>query len=160
MNGEMVMNRVMLFVGGACIGGALMYALDPNSGSKRRAVAKKKALSAWHSSQDAAQKAREVAQRASGAAAHGRDFLRARTIAIDPPSLRKKERASALQTARRLTGSRAAMNAVAGVLGGIFAAYWLFREQPWLAATGVAGAGYLTRSRSHDGARVEEAIQS
>jgi len=66
-------NRSVAFLGGVGLGSALMYLLDPDAGSRRRAVARNKAVSTWHDSRELARKAaRDARHRATGAVARGR----------------------------------------------------------------------------------------
>ncbi len=67
------MNRTVLFLTGAGVGGGLMFLLDPDRGRHRRAYVRDKATATWHDTGDAIRKtARDAGNRAYGTYAAAR----------------------------------------------------------------------------------------
>ncbi len=95
--------RIVALLGGIGIGAAVMYALDPQGGRRRRALARDKAVSlAKETSKVVGARSRDIGNRAKGVAAevrsvlagkgNGGDELRSRSTAPGP--LGRTERAS------------------------------------------------------------------
>lgn len=71
------MKKGLLFVGGIGVGAALMYALDPDRGNRRRALARDKVASASHrSALYLGRLSRDVRNRARGAVAETTECIR------------------------------------------------------------------------------------
>lgn len=78
------MNRSGTFVSGLAIGASLMYILDPDRGTRRRAMVRDKAVRAMHTSQDFLGKAsRDLRHRTSGIVAKARHRFRHLTAPDD-----------------------------------------------------------------------------
>jgi uncharacterized membrane protein len=125
---------LLRLAGGALIGAAAMYLLDPESGNRRRALVRDKAVHAAHRATDAAETtARDLRNRTQGVVAmvaHGR------VDRFGRPELLQKNWSP---TARLLSGAG----------GGALAVYGAARRDLLGAALGMAGAGLLARAATN-----------
>lgn len=137
---DMVGRTAGFLVGGAALGAALMYLLDPTGGRRRRALLRDQAMHLAHEAGDAAgMTARDVRNRGQGMLAETRDMFR-------------KD-----GTSHSTNGNTGRMNLLegdwpptarllAGVLGGALAVIGVSRRDPLGYVLGALGLGLTTRA--------------
>jgi hypothetical protein len=142
------MSETLSFLAGAGLGAGLMYMLDPDTGRRRRALARDKAVRLAHEAEDAAEVvARDATNRARGLAAGDLSVLVGGKRALSNP----------LRGAWSPTG-----RALLGLLGGGLFLYGLTRSAPTACVLGCAGialaAEAVTNVGFDDLARIPEKV--